>query len=40
MFDIDINMMVVVVMANIDAPALGLSSDCKVATAGQKTILT
>ena len=34
-FDININMMVVVVMANIDAPALGLSSDCKVATTGQ-----
>ena len=33
MFDININMMVVVVMANIDAPASGLSSDCKVATA-------
>ena len=36
MFDININKMVVVVMANIDAPATGLSSDCKVAT-GQIT---
>ena len=40
MFDININKMVVVVMANIDAPALGLSSDYKVATVQQRTILT